>query len=105
MATKALSTSAWIIHHGNGCPLPKGTLIDVRLHNGEVLQRIAVGGVTVGLDGSIISRSRGRWNAWDYSDGGPMAPKFKAYRICEDAKARNAAMFASWLDIRELEVA
>ncbi|PTD19897.1 hypothetical protein [Sphingomonas fennica] len=99
--------SGWVQHSGNGCPLPQGTLIDVRHFNGDVTRGVRVGGFTVDLDGSLISRSRGRWSGWDYSDGGPMAPKFKAYRVCVDGAAheRNAAMFRSWLNVRQEELA
>ena len=58
----------------------------------------------VDLDGSPLPRCRGRWSGWDWSDGGPMPPKFKAYRVNEQF-ARNAAMFVAWLDVREEEAA
>lgn len=91
--------SEWVVHDGKGCPLPAGTLVDVRHFNGEVSVSVRVGGFTVAPDGARIPRSRGRWSGWDYHDGGPMPPKFKAYRTYKaaDRRARDTALFNSWL--------
>lgn len=106
MATKPSITNSWIDHHGNGRPLPIGTLVEARMFNGDV-HRFAVGGATFGLDGAPIDRSRGRWSGWDYSDGGPMGPKFRSYRVVTSsaARERDVAMFRSWLDVKEPELA
>lgn len=99
MATNAHSTiGAWIEHNGSGCPLPKGTLIDVRHFNGEVSQGLTVGAILLGNDGTPIPSCGKRFSGWDHGDGGPMAPKFRAYRRSVDA--RNAALFADWLTVK-----
>lgn len=92
---------AWIEHNGAGRPVPIGTLVEARMFNGEV-RRFTVGNATFGLDGAPIDRSRGRWSGWDYSDGGPMGPKFRYYRVLIEsiARERSAAMFRSWLNVR-----
>lgn len=98
----------WIAHNGNGRPVPLGTLVEVRMFNGDV-QRLKTGAATFDLDGTPIPawRSAG-WSGWDYGDGGPMGPKFKEYRVLRmdtHTRERNAAMFRSWLNVREREVA
>lgn len=90
----------WVIHHGNGRPLPAGTKLDILHFNGDVTRGFVVGsGVTFDIDGSIIDRVHARWSGWDHHDGGPLAPKFKAYRLMVqgESRERNAAMFRSWL--------
>ena len=92
-----MGKSKWIEHDGKGRPVPIGTLIDIRLFNGDVLERVRPGQICVDLDGTVI-KGPGRWNGWRYDDGGPMAPKFKAYRLCKDeAKARSVAKFSHLL--------
>ena len=108
MATQADTASrAWVEHNGAGRPVPVGTLVQVRMFNGDVLT-IKAGTGTFDLDGTPIPawRSAG-WSAWDYNDGGPMAPKFRSYRVLTDdtARERNAAMFQSWLNVRQEELA
>lgn len=95
----------WVEHKGDGVPAPIGTPVEVRMFNGDV-QTFVVGGATFGLDGAAIERSRGRWNGWDHSDGGPMGPKFKAYRLLTSAAAeeRNTALFRSWLKVRGFDL-
>lgn len=99
--------SRWIIHNGCGRPVPIGTLVEVQMFNG-VRREIAAGTATHDLDGSPIPawRSAG-WSAWDFNDGGPLGPKFRAYRLVEVDKrmARDAALFRSWLVVREGELA
>ncbi len=105
MATKAPITDAWITHSGNGCPVAIGTLVEVEMFNG-VRKTIAAGTSTHDLDGTTVPRSRSAgWSAWDFNDGGPMAPKFKAYRLIvnNERGERNATMFRSWLRVRQKE--
>lgn len=98
--------SGWIEHDGTGRPVPLGTSVEVRMFNGDV-QSFKAGAATFDLDGTPIDRSRGRWSGWDYSDGGPMAPKFRSYRILTDGSGRERAtvLFRSWLNAREGELA
>ena len=108
MASKA-STAAkgWVKHHGNGRPVPIGTLVDVLMFNG-VIRTIVAGTGTHDLNGDPIpdSQSAG-WSGWIYDDGGPIGPKFKSYRVIvrDERRERNAAMFRSWLNVRERELA
>ena len=88
---------AWIKHHGRGCPLPKGTLIEVRHFNGEVSSGVRVGGICVARDGSPLPQSCARWSGWDYSDGGPMAPKFREYRVIEVKRQAGMDVFRQML--------
>lgn len=78
---KPQSARGWVEHHGAGRPLPNGTLIDVRHFNGEVTEGVAVGSMCFAPDGSPLPMICRRWSGWDRNDGGPMAPKFKAFRI------------------------
>lgn len=92
--------SAWITHTGQGRPVPVGTTLDILHFNGDVTHGFIAGsGVTFDIDGAVIDKSRARWSGWDFHDGGPMGPKFKAYRLLvpDDQRERNAAMFRSWL--------
>ena len=101
MASNAVTMNrAWVKHHGAGCPLPKGTLIDVRHFNGEVTEGVRVGAFTVNDDGSLRS-APGAFSGWNYSEGGPMPPKFRSYRLRVTPEQRNAEIFRTWLDIRE----
>jgi hypothetical protein len=45
------------------------------------------------------------YSVWWYDDGGPMAPKCRAYRLHtnEAKRERSTEMFRSWLDVRERE--
>jgi hypothetical protein len=106
MATKAPITNAWISHSGNGRPVPLGTKLDILHFNGDVTRGFVAGsGMTFDVDGAVIAPSRARWSGWDYHDGGPMAPKFKAYRLFvnNERRERNATMFRSWLKVRQKE--
>lgn len=99
--------NGWTHHDGAGRPVPLGTPVEVRMFNGDV-QSFRAGSATFDLDGTPIDRSRSAgWSGWDYSDGGPMAPKFRSYRIITDdaARERNTATFRSWLGIRQKEIA
>jgi hypothetical protein len=91
----------WIRHSGNGRPVAIGTLVEVEMFNG-VRRTITTGKGTYDLDGTPIplSRSAG-WSAWNYFDGGPMGPKFKAYRIAsmDGHHQRRSEMFRSWLNV------
>lgn len=90
----------WIRHHGRGRPIPAGTLVKVRMFNGEVTT-IRAGEVCHAPDGTPIPMSRSAgWSAWDYHDGGPMAPKFKEYCVVQ-ATPKRTAVFRSWLDTAE----
>lgn len=99
--TATITNSAWVEHHGRGRPCLVGMQIDVRHFNGDVSTFAAGDGTTFHLDGSRIEAIRARWSGWDYHDGGPMGPKFKAWRPHVTAEQRNAEMFQSWLDVRE----
>jgi hypothetical protein len=110
MATKALTkTRGWLKPDGKTRPVSLDTRVDLRLFNGDVLMGVKLGALTIDLDGTLIHRSRSAgWSVWVYDDGGPMAPKCKEYRVHEDDAEReqcNAAMFQSWLDVREMEAA
>lgn len=80
----------WQTHEGKGRPIPVGTLVDVRRFNGDVDRIIAGAGPTVAPDGTVIDSSRARWSGWDHFDGGPMAVKFRAYRVVNLAPSERA---------------
>lgn len=107
MAKRNTSAKGWIEHHGRGRPIPIGTMVQVEMFNG-IIRTIAAGTVVHDVDGRQIppERSAG-WSAWNYHDGGPMAPKFRAYRLVatSETRARDTAMFRSWLNVRALEEA
>ena len=107
MAKPIIATMGWIQHNGLGRPIPIGTMVQVEMFNG-LIRTIAAGTVVHDVDGRQIppERSAG-WSAWDYHDGGPMAPKFRAYRLIatSETRERNTAMFRSWLNTRALEEA
>lgn len=99
----------WIKCKGNGRPVPIGTLVHVRLFCG--VEKTILAGMAEPHDANGRPLARGEvsicYNAWDFGDGGDMSAKFKAYRVITAAKtvARNATMFTSWLDVREMEAA
>ncbi len=101
MAKKKDRSSSWIKHTGDGCPVPVGTLIETKRFNGDVIQHRACQGPVLGDDGKPIAQPGARFSAWDFTDGGPMPPKVKAYRILvfDTARERNTAMFRSWLRV------
>lgn len=73
----------WVKHDGKGRPVPRGTYVDIRHFNGDVSLNVEIGGNTAfGADGT---RGRGpyTYNGWNFTDGGPMGPKFKEYRLAE----------------------
>lgn len=80
-----MKDSEWEYHDGRGRPIPLGSVVDVRRFNGDVERIIAGAGPTVAPNGVIMDPSCARWNAWDHFDGGPMAVKFRAYRIVKGA--------------------
>lgn len=104
MATSpAITPCAWIKHDGKGCPVPLGTCVDIRHFNGDTTRNyIAGGGVTFAPDGSIVAPNTARWNGWEFSDGGPMGPKFKEYRIAK--RELTMEMFRNMLDAPLREV-
>lgn len=74
--------SDWVEHDGRGRPVPPGTIVDIRHFNGDVTHDFVVGGATTfAPDGTVIELSRARWSGWEFHDGGPMGPKFRAYRV------------------------
>ena len=96
----------WIEHDGKGRPVPLGTLCDLRLMNGEVAERVRIGPTSFTNDGTIIPASKFQWSGWRYDDGGPMAPKIKAYRLCKDEeRERSVAKFRHLLTPSERETA
>lgn len=103
-AVTSPTTRQWIQHDGLGCPLPRGTLVDIQHFSGVITRGVTVGQVCVDADCRPISRELRRWSGWEFSDGGPMAPKFQAYRL-NTSRHQYAAVFRSWLDVRELEAA
>lgn len=106
-AESVSTTNGWVQHNGQGRPVPAGTPVEVEMFNG-VRRQITAGSGTHDIDGTPIPdwRSAG-WSAWDYSDGGPMEPKFKAYRVLllDSRKERDAALFQSWLNVPHVETA
>ena len=100
--------SKWIKHNGKGRPVPAGTIIDVIRFNGSKVENItAGGGPTVDPQGNVVSPRRARWSAWDHFDGGPMAVKYRAYRVRQKSDRFAAQMEAlrSFLTIRAEELA
>ncbi|EZP79518.1 hypothetical protein BV97_03955 [Novosphingobium resinovorum] len=90
MLNLKVQAGAWVEHHGRGRPVPVGTVVDLMHFNGDVTRAFVAGsGKTFDVDGSVIHPSRARWSGWDHSDGGPMGPKFRAYRIMQKAALRH----------------
>jgi hypothetical protein len=102
-----MTGNAWIDCAGSGAPKAAGTLVQIRRFNGDVATFHIGQGQVVAADGSVIPAGNGRWSCWNHADGGPMSVKAKAYRVIAEADAltRNAAMFNSWLNVREEELA
>ena len=81
MATQPTTTSPWVQHHGIFAPVPSGTIIEADLFSGDRLT-ITTGAVQFDEDGNAEPQvGRTQWSAWKFRDGGPMAPKIKAYRV------------------------
>lgn len=84
--TPALSLAPdWIMHHGVNAPVPSGTLIEAELFSGDRLT-FTTGAVMFDDDGNAEPQTGPTmFSAWKFHDGGPMAPKIKAYRLlgCE----------------------
>jgi hypothetical protein len=96
----------WIQHDGKGMPIPRGSTVDMRLFNGDVLLGVKCGTVAFGNDGTVYETTvKPIYSVWWYDDGGPMAPKCRAYRLHtnEAKRERSTEMFRSWLDVRERE--
>lgn len=77
----------WREHAGFGCPVPVGTLVDVRRFNGDVDRFNAGHGPVIDDAGNPISCGKGRWSCWNHFDGGPKAVKARTYRVVEGATA------------------
>lgn len=95
----------WIACKGNGRPVAVGTLVAVRRFNGDVDTFMAGHQGVLDAQGNKIALSGGCYSAWDHRDGGPMSVKVRSYRVLTKAKTvkRNAAMFASWLDVHDVD--
>lgn len=92
----------WITHDGASRPVPLGSMIDIEHFDGQISRRVKVGPVSFGKDGSREEHGYPTlYSGWHYSDGGPMGPKFRRYRLCQQdaGRERNAAMFQSWLKV------
>lgn len=75
----------WIMHHGVNPPVPSGTKIEAELFSGDRLT-FTTGAVMFDDDGNAEPQTGPTmFSAWKFHDGGPMAPKIKAYRLlgCE----------------------
>jgi len=69
-------------------PVSVGTLIEVEMFNG-VSRIIAAGTATHDPNGNPISAQLSAgWSSWDFSDGGPMGPKFRSYRLLDPGEQR-----------------
>lgn len=89
--------SEWIPHDGSGCPVPKGTLVDIKRFNGVV--QLGIRALTyASSDIGLIPLTPDLPISWDWSQvSGPR--RIIAYRICKpDAKEARRAVFQSMLD-------
>lgn len=103
----AHSAQGWVEHSGRGAPVQSGTSVQIRRFNGDIDTFNVGQGHTVASDGALLTSGRARWSCWDFSDGGPMPVKARAYRVVTTAGAieRNGVMFREWLNVRTEEMA